>query len=249
MTIKLSILIDIDQVIIKRNPLAYLINDIAKRVSKDTGISKKDFLKEIKRERLARIASKDYVRAYDYQDIIEKIYLKYGLKEKPPQLAIMLKNYLVEKYLHVYPDAIDTIKRLKKLPVALIAFSSGYSIYQVPLLRKLNLLEYFDKIATPDLLGYGKPDKRAYEKALKNIPSKALAVGDSYFFDVYGAKNAGLPVVLVVRENVLNLEEFLRKKYLNEKCSLKVDFPFYKPDYVIFNMTKLLDIVKTLLSV
>ncbi|RLE82106.1 MAG: hypothetical protein DRJ52_02825 [Thermoprotei archaeon] len=244
---KLSVLMDIDQVIVERNPLSYVIRDLAELLFRRKGISREVFLNEIRRKRIARIKSGDYMGAYNYQDIIEKVYRKLGLREEVPILSELLKDYLREDYLKIYIDALEAIKLLKKMPVALIAFSSGYSEYQVPLLDKIGLLKYFDKIATPDILGYGKPDRRAYMRALEGMPSSALAVGDSLFFDVYGAKNAGIPAVLVVREKFSSIDDFLKAKYIREKISLEIDYPFQRPDYIITSMLDLPCIVESLL--
>ncbi|HDI74581.1 MAG TPA: hypothetical protein ENF55_01355, partial [Thermoprotei archaeon] len=124
---KLSVLMDIDQVIVERNPLSYVIRDLAELLFRRKGISREVFLNEIRRKRIARIKSGDYMGAYNYQDIIEKVYRKLGLREEVPILSELLKDYLREDYLKIYIDALEAIKLLKKMPVALIAFSSGYS--------------------------------------------------------------------------------------------------------------------------
>ncbi|HDI74410.1 MAG TPA: hypothetical protein ENF55_00495, partial [Thermoprotei archaeon] len=82
---------------------------------------------------------------------------------------------------------------------------------------------------------------------LEGMPSSALAVGDSLFFDVYGAKNAGIPAVLVVREKFSSIDDFLKAKYIREKISLEIDYPFQRPDYIITSMLDLPCIVESLL--
>jgi putative hydrolase of the HAD superfamily len=63
----------------------------------------------------------------------------------------------------------------------------------------LDLAGQFDRILTSALLGYEKPNPRAFELALDACghPGEVWMVGDSPIADVAGAEALGIPAILV----------------------------------------------------
>ena len=71
-------------------------------------------------------------------------------------------------------------------------------------LEREGLLDFFDAVVTSRLVGVRKPDHRIFHFALHLVgarPGEAVHVGDSPYEDVFGAKNAGLRAVQVLRRN------------------------------------------------
>ncbi len=71
--------------------------------------------------------------------------------------------------------------------------------------EQLGLLHYFDFAYVAAEVDAWKPDPRIFERALSlsgSTPDRTLYVGDNYYADVIGARNAGLQVVLIDREAV-----------------------------------------------
>ncbi len=65
-----------------------------------------------------------------------------------------------------------------------------------PVMRKNEILHFFDTIILSDEVGYVKPQKKIFDLALNAIGiqdgSKVIHVGDNLIADAMGAKNAGL---------------------------------------------------------
>jgi putative hydrolase of the HAD superfamily len=61
------------------------------------------------------------------------------------------------------------------------------------------ILRYFDSTAFSNEVGYAKPCRRIFERALEGLCSKAectVHVGDSMLLDVYGSRTAGMRSIL-----------------------------------------------------
>ena len=62
---------------------------------------------------------------------------------------------------------------------------------------------YFNPVLTTESVGYDKPDKRLYLKAIdlaSHEPQEIMHVGDNYELDVKGAGSTGMRTVLIIRE-------------------------------------------------
>jgi len=69
-------------------------------------------------------------------------------------------------------------------------------------LRDRDILKYFDRMTFSNEVGFIKPNRRIFERALSDLGSKAentAHVGDSLLLDVYGARSAGMRSVLFNR--------------------------------------------------
>jgi len=70
----------------------------------------------------------------------------------------------------------------------------------VEILRKVELLEYFDIVVTSAFVGIRKPDSGIFLNALMQFklqPREAVIVGDSEKHDVWGGTITGMKTVLV----------------------------------------------------
>jgi putative hydrolase of the HAD superfamily len=67
----------------------------------------------------------------------------------------------------------------------------------------LGLSSLVEAVFTSAATGYEKPNRKAFELALRTCgwPSEAWMVGDNPVADVAGAEAAGIPAVLVRREH------------------------------------------------
>jgi putative hydrolase of the HAD superfamily len=62
-----------------------------------------------------------------------------------------------------------------------------------------DILEYFDSTVFSNEVGYVKPNRRIFERALEGLgttPEKTAHVGDSLLLDVYGSKTVGMRAIL-----------------------------------------------------
>ena len=80
-----------------------------------------------------------------------------------------------------------------------------------PQVAQVGLDGYFEVVWASAYAGCNKPHPGIFHQALAQMnvpPERALYVGDSYWHDVVGARNAGLDVVLVDREGTAEAEDY-----------------------------------------
>ena len=99
----------------------------------------------------------------------------------------------------VYPDVLDTLEALREagFTLGLVSNRSGSCHEEC---EELGLLQYFDFAYVAGEVDAWKPDPRIFDRALSLSgapPERTVYVGDNYYADITGAKNAGLQGVLL----------------------------------------------------
>lgn len=100
-----------------------------------------------------------------------------------------------------YPDVLPTLEALRARGYRL-GVISDWGIELGPILRRLQLTQYFDFLLVSALSRHAKPAPMLYELALQRANSIAdytLHIGDSYVHDVLGARAVGIIPVLLDR--------------------------------------------------
>lgn len=108
----------------------------------------------------------------------------------------------------VYPEVYETLERLRARGYSL-GVISDWEIALGPILRELRLTAYFDCLLISSVARHAKPSPQLYELALQRanaIPDYTLHVGDSYIYDVLGARATGITPVLLDRTRMLDPE-------------------------------------------
>jgi putative hydrolase of the HAD superfamily len=104
----------------------------------------------------------------------------------------------------VYPQVYDTLFELKKAGYILgIVSNRTYSFLEQ--LEKLNLSEYMSCVVAGGEVGLWKPQPEIFYLALEKIglrPQETVFVGDNYFTDIVGSRNAGICSILLDPEGV-----------------------------------------------
>lgn len=108
--------------------------------------------------------------------------------------TLNIRNQKKSLWTSTYPWVGETISTLTNqgYRVSVISNADG-RVEQI--LKDVNLDHHFEKIFDSSLVGVSKPDKKFFEIALNahNLqPEKALYIGDTYYYDVWGANSAGL---------------------------------------------------------
>jgi putative hydrolase of the HAD superfamily len=83
-------------------------------------------------------------------------------------------------------------------PLALL--TNGASVFQRRKIERFALARHFRVILVEGELGFGKPDRRVFERALRGLgvaPEQAWMVGDNLVADVQGAREAGVHTVWI----------------------------------------------------
>ncbi|MBI4886287.1 MAG: HAD family hydrolase, partial [Acidobacteria bacterium] len=100
----------------------------------------------------------------------------------------------------LFPDAIGTLKWLREAGCRLALVTNGAAGAQRQKIERFGLQPLVDLILVEGELGFGKPDARIYQLALRELavaPEQAWMVGDNLEWDVGQPQTLGLTGVWV----------------------------------------------------
>ncbi|GCE25597.1 hypothetical protein KDA_10810 [Dictyobacter alpinus] len=103
----------------------------------------------------------------------------------------------------LYPDVYGTLKTLHDRGYTL-GVISDWGISLGPILREMQLTQFFDCVLISAATRHAKPSPTLYDLALQRanaIPDYSIHIGDSYINDVIGARAVGITPVLLDREH------------------------------------------------
>ncbi|WP_158813789.1 haloacid dehalogenase type II [Methylocapsa sp. S129] len=111
-----------------------------------------------------------------------------GLRER------LMKLYMT---LDVFPEAPDTLRRLKNAGLRLAILSNGTPAMLRSLIAGAKLEGIFDAILSVEEAGFYKPHPKVYQLAVDrlSLPSSAIAFQSSNAWDAYAASAFGMQVV------------------------------------------------------
>src|SRR5918994_100822 len=98
------------------------------------------------------------------------------------------------------PDAIETVRWLRDSGRRLALLTNGAGEAQRRKIIRFELADLFDAILVEGELGFGKPDERVYQRALRALavkPSDAWMVGDNLEWDVAAPQAIGMTGVWI----------------------------------------------------
>jgi putative hydrolase of the HAD superfamily len=94
-----------------------------------------------------------------------------------------------------FPDAIDTVRWLRKCGCRLALLTNGNGVAQRSKVSRFGLTDLFDLILIEGEVGFGKPDPRIYTRALAEFrvaATEAWMVGDNLEWDVVQPQKMGV---------------------------------------------------------
>ena len=125
-------------------------------------------------------------------------------------IGTSLAQRITEAYMKLYPDINLPIEGahsiLQKLSGAfrLGVVSNGFRDIQYHKLEVIGISSFFECVILSDEIGIRKPDRRIFLSAaesLQVLPKECLYVGDSYEYDVLGAKSSGMLACWFTRQD------------------------------------------------
>ena len=137
---------------------------------------------------------RSYIRAYRFEMILTEL----GLDEKdiPDDISDVYLKICPTKG-KVIPDTFEVLDYLKgRYQMHII--TNGFDDIQDTKLNSSNLRGYFDKVFTAEGVGFKKPSKEMFEKAVEWIGTdkrSCVMVGDNIETDIKGAINASLDII------------------------------------------------------
>ena len=137
-------------------------------------------------------------RAHIRKNRFKMVFTQLGLTEQdvPPDISEVYLSICPTKS-NVIPDTFEVLEYLKGKYLMHI-ITNGFDDIQDIKLNSSNLRGYFDKVFTSEAVGYKKPSKEMFEKALEIIGAQkksCVMIGDNLETDIKGALNASLDVI------------------------------------------------------
>lgn len=116
----------------------------------------------------------------------------------PPGLAremAVMRTELHEQAIQPFPDAIETVRRLRDTGVRLALITNGAADIQSRKIARFELRPLFDCIVIEGKFGCGKPEPAVFHHALTALgvtPQAAWMVGDNLSLDIAAAQAVGI---------------------------------------------------------
>jgi putative hydrolase of the HAD superfamily len=142
-----------------------------------------------------------YIREKRFKMVLTQL----GLTEEDVPLDIS-KVYLsiCPTKSNVIPDTFEVLEYLKGT-YQMHIITNGFDDIQDVKLNSSKLRGYFDKVFTSEAVGFKKPSKEMFEKAVETIGTQkksCVMIGDNLETDIKGALNASLDVIYFNPDNI-----------------------------------------------
>ncbi len=119
------------------------------------------------------------------------------IKEFHPRLDVYFANeYAPQNW--TPPELYQLLPELRKTGFTLAVLSNRRSSF-MDIIEELSLEGYFDAVMAAGEVGAWKPDPKIFAPLLAHFnlsPEETVYIGDNYFADVIGARNAGITPIL-----------------------------------------------------
>jgi len=184
------ITLDLDGVLMKNPFSTAVFPAITKELGAGKGLSHQEVMKLIIGEVRRRAAAKDYVSAYDWDDIVAAVGRSLGCVSQIDVEALVKAN-CTPSHIYSYPGVHETLARLQAAGHVLVALTNGFAKYQVPVLDALGLSPYLAAIYTPEVTGFAKPEAEFFLAVRRDFNLPHIHVGDTVAHDLWGANKSG----------------------------------------------------------
>lgn len=182
------------------------------------------------------------IRKYDWDAHIKKVQRKFQVRRKFSYVHYINKHLQETR---AYPDVIPTLDFLSRQGYHLYMVTNGYRQYQTPILKRLRLLKYFEKLYTP-YDNIAKPNVKIFKNEINGC-DVALCVDDQLYQGVYLGKKLGARTCLIARNYRRQpLQRFLKSKIKEElqEQPIPVSMHQLRPDYIVNDLRKIKHILK-----
>lgn len=135
-----------------------------------------------------------------YISRVASFYISYGADVKQAiEMGKRVRKIILspESYI-LYPDALSTLKILKRMGYRNYLLSNNYpELWE--LAEKLGIAQFMEGCTVSGLEGYDKPRRELFEIALKRAgyPKECVMIGDNPTADIWGARQVGMATILV----------------------------------------------------
>ena len=155
---------------------------------------------EFTEDRLTAITKDAFWELFNRKFIEHLLDDKVAAKKMAPDLLRLInEEYFTQDWDYVPEDGISTLKTLKEAGYQLGIITNRQSSIADEL-DKLALTKFFPEVIISGEVGTQKPDPAIFHHAISKVNCAAencVYIGDNYFADVIGARNAGIQPVLI----------------------------------------------------
>jgi len=178
-----------------------------------------------------RVTMEENNRHVPAEERIDYILRRLNVKLSPKMRSVIARRFeeaILERPPPLLEGVKETLNSLKGRYLMGIISDTGITPGRVMrrLLKRLQILGFFDSTVFSDEVGFNKPHRAIFERALKELgvkPKEVIHVGDLLQTDIQGAKSMGITAVWLNRDNVPP--------------------SFIKPDYEITALPQLINIL------
>ena len=144
----------------------------------------------------------EYTTAYILRTLLDELGYNY-ISDSALRLALDARYTVTRAYWQVEPDALQTLKTLRKSGYRLGLISNAGDDADVQsLIDKAGIRPYFDVITTSAAQGIRKPNPRIFHWVLDRMgvsASRSAMIGDTLGADILGAHNANMYAIWITR--------------------------------------------------
>ncbi len=137
-----------------------------------------------------------------WRRFVGTVYARAGGGAMPEELlGELVAHFGAERHWAVYPETRAVLAALRAGGLRLVVVSNWDSTLP-PLLERLGLASAVDEVVVSALVGVSKPARGIFDEAVRRAGvahGEALHVGDSLVDDYHGARDAGIPALLLDR--------------------------------------------------
>ncbi|HHT9138694.1 MAG TPA: HAD family hydrolase [Candidatus Wunengus sp. YC60] len=139
-------------------------------------------------------------KSLHHHDWIDNIYVvlikKYKLTISPKEAKSLFWSFRKEScdFCRIYPGVKETLEKLSQRYILSTASLAHGSITEIEL-EEVGIKKYFTNLIFTSQVGYRKPARQFFERALEISGAKAsesMMIGDSLSEDIYGAEQIGM---------------------------------------------------------
>jgi putative hydrolase of the HAD superfamily len=163
-------------------------------------------------------------KGYVWKDrVYEQLITDFSISTLTPE--VLLEDYIqnFKHYASLFPYTKKMLQILNDNNIKLAIITNGFETFQMANIYKLDIQRFFSAILISEKEGIKKPNPIIFARALQRlnvVPEGSLFVGDHPFYDIEGAKQAGMKTAW---------------KQSNEHKQADADFTFHDfPDLLDF---------------
>lgn len=233
------VLFDMDGTLVTPHCRESALQEIASKVAQLAGLEQQEIYQQMidvwHHER-------SIIKKYNWDAHIKKVQKKFQVRQ-PFSYVRYINKHLKEA--RIYPDVLPTLDFLSKRGYHLYLVTNGYKQYQIPILKKVKLLKYFEKLYTP-YDNIAKPNIKIFKNEINGC-DVALCVDDQLYQGVYLGKKLHAKTCLIARSYHHQPPlKFLKAKVKEEmqEQSIAVSMQQLKPNYIVNDLRKIKQILK-----